>query len=238
MAARLRRGPRRPPPARGLLRGARARGCRGGPRCPPWAANAASAASSPPRRRRRGRGGQSDGGGQPAGAPEGLPSAPHRPLRPERGPARPPPLRRCVGARRRRHSRGPLCTYATSSPPALPARQAGGAAPPGGRGRAAAAAERSGAPWPGRLVGGTSVEAGGRTRPPSGACAASSAADPRRRGRRDALLGRCLRSGLHGTPRRPRAPSFVSPAASWLPRCLWDERRACGPTAGEAGAPS
>lgn len=58
MAAQLRRGPRRPPPARGLLRGARARGCRGGPRCPPWAANAASAASSPPRWRRRGRGGR------------------------------------------------------------------------------------------------------------------------------------------------------------------------------------
>lgn len=46
----------------------------------------------------------------------------------------PPRLRRCVGARRRRHPRGPLCTYATSSPPAPPARQAGGAVPPGGRG--------------------------------------------------------------------------------------------------------
>lgn len=80
---------------------------------------------------RRGDGGAGWGGELPsAPRPASLPSA--------RAGAAAASLRRCVGARRRRHSRGPLCTYATSSPPAPPARQGGRgrAAPLTGRGRA------------------------------------------------------------------------------------------------------
>lgn len=125
MAARLAAAPaalrvRRPAASLPAPRRGQARGCRGGPPC------ASSAASSPPRQRRRRAEGRA-GGWRCA-----------RPLCRVRGPARPPPLplpaapQRRVGARRRRHARGPLCTYATSSPPAPPARQAGGAAPPAG----------------------------------------------------------------------------------------------------------
>lgn len=125
MAARLAAAPaalrvRRPAASLPAPRGGQALGCSGGPPC------AFSAASSPPRQRRRRAEGRA-GGWRDA-----------RPLSRVRGPARPPPLplpaapQRRVGARRRRHARGPLCTYATSSPPAPPARQAGGAAPPAG----------------------------------------------------------------------------------------------------------
>jgi len=145
MAARLAAAPaalrvRRPAASLPAPRRGQARGCRGGPPC------ASSAASSPPRQRRRRAEGRA-GGWRCA-----------RPLCRVRGPARPPPLplpaapQRRVGARRRRHARGPLCTYATSSPPAPPAPQAGGAAPPAGGagpGRAGRAALRRAEGWRG-----------------------------------------------------------------------------------------